>query len=106
MSGENWHWGEDGASIFATVDGVDRRIAALPRVPIDPDQKERAVRERLARAKKMAAAEDMEQQIRDLISALEMAADTLEEMDKPRAARACRSRADAAQKVIARVSHG
>lgn len=28
---KNWTWGEDGASIFATVEGVDRLIAGLPR---------------------------------------------------------------------------
>lgn len=61
----NWTWGEDGASIFATVDGVDRRIASLP-LPHWVTNRGDAVELRKEIARKMAAADE-------LIEALELA---------------------------------
>lgn len=44
------------------------------------------------------------QEVRDLISALEYAAEDFEAIDKPRAAKACRSRADHALAMLAKAT--
>jgi hypothetical protein len=69
-----WHWGEDGRSVFAAVNGVDRRIASvvtLREFHTDdvrgPTEAEHAAR--LANARLIAAAPDLLEACTEVLAA-------------------------------------